>query len=120
MDKNVYISLLCDFYGELLTPKQRQYIDLYYNDNLSLGEIGENEGISRQGVRDILVRAENALVETEEKTGLVARHTALLRQIAEAEALTEELRRLSPGHPRQHELEDCCDRLRRKLAEMKL
>jgi len=120
VDKNVYISLLCDFYGELLTEKQRQYIDLYYNDNLSLGEIGENEGISRQGVRDILVRAENTLVETEEKTGLVARHTALLRQIAEAEALTEELRLLAAGSPRQRELEDCCSRLRRKLAEMKL
>ena len=120
MDKNVYISLLYDFYGELLTEKQRQYIDLYYNDNLSLGEIGENEGISRQGVRDILVRAENILLETEKKTGLAARHTALLRQIGEAERLTEELRQLSAHQPRQAELEECCGRLRAKLAEMKL
>ena len=120
MDKNVYISLLNDFYGELLTEKQRQYIDLYYNDNLSLGEIGENEGISRQGVRDILVRAENTLLDVERKTGLAARHTALLRQIGEAERLTEELLALCPGQPREGELEDRCRRLMDKLQEMKL
>ena len=120
MDKNVYISLLNDFYGELLTEKQRQYIDLYYNDNLSLGEIGENEGISRQGVRDILVRAENTLLDVERKTGLAARHTALLRQIGEAEKLAERLMDLSAGQPRSRELEDCCRRLQEKLREMKL
>ena len=119
MDKNVYISLLNDFYGELLTEKQRQYIDLYYNDNLSLGEIGENEGISRQGVRDILVRAENSLLDVERKTGLAARHTALLAEIGEAEKLTEELMALSAGQPREGELEACCRRLREKLREMK-
>ena len=120
MDKNVYISLLNDFFGELLTEKQRQYIDLYYNDNLSLGEIGENEGISRQGVRDILVRAENTLLEVERKTGLVARHTALTRQIGEAEAALEELMSLSIGQPRETELRACCERLGSKLREMKL
>ena len=120
MDKNVYISLLNDFYGELLTEKQRQYIDLYYNENLSLGEIGENEGISRQGVRDILVRAENTLLDVERKTGLAARHAALLAEIAEAEKLTETLLELSADQPRQRELEDCCVRLREKLREMKL
>ena len=120
MDKNVYLSLLCDFYGELLTAKQRQYIELYYNDNLSLGEIGENEGISRQGVRDILLRAENSLLEVERKTGLVARHTALLRQIAEAENLADELTALCADQPRRAELEEKCRELRGKLAEMRL
>ena len=120
MDKNVYISLLNDFYGELLTEKQRQYIDLYYNDNLSLGEIGENEGISRQGVRDILVRAENMLLDVERKTGFAARHTALLGQIGKAERLAEELLELSAGQPRERELESCCRKLRETLQEMKL
>ena len=120
MDKNVYISRLNDFYGELLTEKQRQYIDLYYNDNLSLGEIGENEGISRQGVRDILVRAENTLLDVERKTGLAARHTALLGQIGEAERLAVELLELSAGQPRERELEACCRKLRETLQEMKL
>ena len=120
MDKNVYLSLLCDFYGELLTDKQRQYFELYYNENLSLGEIGENEGISRQGVRDILLRAENALLDVERKTGLVARHTALLRQIAEAEELADGLLALCSHQPRQAELEEKCRKLRAKLAEMRL
>ena len=120
MDKNVYISLLNDYYGELLTDKQRQYIDLYYNDDLSLGEIGENEGISRQGVRDILVRAENTLLDTERRIGLAARSAALTRQAGEAEALLDELMRLSAGQPREAEREEVCERLRKTLREMKL
>ncbi len=54
MEKTVYMSMLFDFYGELLTDKQKEYFGLYYNENLSLGEIAEIEGISRQGVRIIL------------------------------------------------------------------
>ncbi len=53
MAKNLEISYLLDFYGECLTEKQRSFIDFYYNDDLSLSEIAENENITRQGVRDI-------------------------------------------------------------------
>ena len=56
MEKTVYMSMLFDFYGELLTDKQKEYFGLYYNENLSLGEIAEIEGISRQGVRDNITR----------------------------------------------------------------
>ena len=52
MAKNLEIALLFDFYGEMLTDKQRDVVELYYNDDLSLSEIAENEGITRQGVRD--------------------------------------------------------------------
>ena len=52
MGKNFEISLLLDFYGDMLTEKQRDMVDYYYNDDLSLSEIAENEGITRQGVRD--------------------------------------------------------------------
>ena len=68
------MALLFDFYGELLTEKQRVLFDLYYNQDFSLGEIAENEGISRQGVHDTIARAEQALRNYEEKTGCVARH----------------------------------------------
>ena len=67
------MSLLLDYYGELLTEKQKTCFDLYYNQDLSLGEIAEEAGISRQGVHDSLARAEAALVEMEEKVGCVAR-----------------------------------------------
>ena len=52
------MTMLFDFYGELLTERQKEFFDLYYNEDLSLSEIAENSGISRQGVRDVIVRAE--------------------------------------------------------------
>ena len=67
------MTLLLDYYGELLTEKQKTCFDLHYNQDLSLGEIAEEAGISRQGVHDSLARAEAALLAMEEKTGCVAR-----------------------------------------------
>ncbi|HOB37258.1 MAG TPA: sigma factor-like helix-turn-helix DNA-binding protein [Candidatus Avimonas sp.] len=67
MAKNLEISLLFDFYGDMLTEKQQNMIQYYYNEDLSLAEIAENEGITRQGVRDSIKRAETQLVEMEER-----------------------------------------------------
>lgn len=64
---NVEITMLLDLYGEALTEKQRDYLNHYYNDDLSLSEIAENEGITRQGVRDAIKRAENLLFDMENK-----------------------------------------------------
>ena len=75
--------MLFDFYGELLTEKQREYFDLRYNDDLSLGEIAEQCGISRQGVWDIIRRAEASMTEIEEKTGLIKRFLERNAQIDE-------------------------------------
>ena len=72
-DKIVQIALLFDFYGQLLTQKQIEIVDMYYGNDLSLGEISEQQGISRQGVYDTLKRAEKTLYEYEEKLGLVDR-----------------------------------------------
>lgn len=67
------MAMLFDFYGDLLTQRQREFYDLYYNEDLSLAEIAENYGISRQGVRDVIVRAEAAMSEIEEKTHIIRR-----------------------------------------------
>lgn len=67
MEKKVEISMLWQIYGKLLTEKQYQYIDYYYNNDLSLSEIAENEGITRQAVRDIIKKGERKLFEYEEK-----------------------------------------------------
>ena len=64
-------SMLLDFYGELLTERQRSCYDLHVNEDLSLSEIAEQCGISRQGVWDNIRRAEQTLREIEEKTGLL-------------------------------------------------
>ena len=70
------MTMLFDFYGDVLTDRQKEFYDLYYNEDLSLGEIAENYGITRQGVRDVIVRAEAVLTELEDKTGLIKRfHT---------------------------------------------
>lgn len=67
------LILLYDYYGDLLTQRQRECLELRYNQDLSLGEIGEELGISRQGVFDNLSRAEALLKNMEEKTGCVSR-----------------------------------------------
>ena len=73
MAKNLDMILLLDFYGDMLTDKQRDFISFYYNDDLSLAEIAENVGITRQGVRDAIKRAESQLIEMEERVGFVSR-----------------------------------------------
>ena len=120
MEKEIYLSLLLDFYGQLLTEKQREYADLYYNENLSLREIAENDGISRQAVRDSLLRAEAVLRSTEEKTGLVARYTRLQAQIGEAEQLLAAVGRLNSTRFNSPELLSLCTQMQAKLDEMKL
>lgn len=69
MGKNLYISALLDVYGAFLNEKSKALTEYYYNDDLSLSEIAENEGITRQGVRDQIKRAENQLLNLEEKCG---------------------------------------------------
>ena len=67
MDKNVKLSILCDLYGKLLTKKQFEFLNDYYNNDLSLSEIAENNKITRQAVRDIIKKGEKKLFEYEEK-----------------------------------------------------
>lgn len=62
MAKNLEVSFLLDFYGEMLTAKQREAVELYYFEDLSLAEIADNQGISRQGVRDAIKRSGNIVV----------------------------------------------------------
>ncbi|MBR3613602.1 MAG: putative DNA-binding protein [Clostridia bacterium] len=71
MEKNVKISMLLDTYGKMLTEKQYKLLDDYYNNDLSLSEIAENEEITRQAVRDNLKKGENNLFEYEEKLGFM-------------------------------------------------
>ena len=73
MEKNVKVSMLCQIYGKLLTEKQYNFLDDYYNKDFSLSEIAENYGITRQAARDNIVKGENKLFEYEEKLGIMKR-----------------------------------------------
>ena len=73
MAKNLDMAVLLDFYGEMLTVKQRDFLEYYYDEDLSLSEIAENEGITRQGVRDAIKRAEGQLLDMEKRLGHVKR-----------------------------------------------
>ncbi len=97
-DSRLMRSMLLDFYGELLTEKQRECYDLHYNEDLSLSEIAEQCGISRQGVWDNIRRAEAQLREFEEKTGLVRRVRELEREIERLRGELESLRGRAGGN----------------------
>lgn len=114
-DKTLEMTLLFDFFGELLTEKQRECFDLYYNEDLSLAEIAENSGITRQGVRDLLVRSEHLLRETERKTGLVRRFEELQAQVLSIESDLAQLRPLCSDTQCQPLL----DRIDEKLQNLK-
>ena len=88
-------SLLYDFYGELLTDRQKQVMELYNEENLSLAEIAEEFGISRQGVHDALHKAQKALEEYEQKLGLVERFRQTTEAINKINTEIEETIRLA-------------------------
>jgi uncharacterized protein len=95
MEKNIEVSLLFDFYGELLKPSGKKAIDLYYNEDLSLAEVADEMGITRQGVRDSIKRSEQQLFEFEEKLGLFKQFSKLEQGIDEISALALEIKELS-------------------------
>lgn len=91
MEELVKVSLLLDFYGQMLTKRQFDILDLYYNSDYSLGEIAEELEISRQGVHDNIRRGKAALFDLESKLGLVARFDAQKSKASEALGLLEDI-----------------------------
>jgi len=96
-EETLYMSIMFDFFGEMLTDKQREYFDLYHNEDLSLSEIAERAGITRQGVHDILSRAEKTLLGIDSKTGITGRWLRLRSELDHAELLSREIINLSTG-----------------------
>ena len=105
------MTMLFDFYGELLTDRQKEFFDLYYNEDLSLSEIAENAGISRQGVRDVIVRAEAQMQEIEDKTGLIKRFEQMRSQTA-----VEGIKTLNYRQYEDSRLTELTDRIEQETA----
>lgn len=113
------MTMLFDFYGELLTPRQKEFFDLYYNEDLSLAEIAENAGISRQGVRDVIVRAESAMQEVEDKTGIIKRFLARSTHLDAISEAAGEIATINYRHYEDRRLADLAERIRREAAALK-
>jgi len=84
MEKNVEVCLLLDFYGQLLTKRQQEVVELYFNNDLSLAEIADEFGITRQGVHDNIKRAEKTLYDLENRLGILERFRKHKRRLNEA------------------------------------
>ena len=113
------MALLYDFYGDMLTDRQKEFYDLYYNEDLSLAEIAENYGITRQGVRDVIVRAEAILTELEDKTGIIRRFHKMQEQFSQMEEAVDAIARRNDAQWQDDEVEALCGRLKDSLAQLK-
>lgn len=111
------MAMLYDFYGELLTPKQAQAIDLYYNEDLSLAEIAEPLEISRQGVRDTIKRGEKLLLSMEERLGLVNRFMDLEEKMQEVIEDVEAMQRYAQNYVHSKKMSDALSALSEKLKD---
>ena len=107
--KNLKISLLLDFYGAILTEKQRESLELYYNEDLSLAEIAEIAQISRQGVRDNIKRGENILLEMEEKLGFFEKYADLDEVMEQLTNLAENIKAVNTMRINSREVLDFCN-----------
>ncbi len=93
MAKNYDYAVLLDFYGDLLTEKRRDFVNYYYNDDLSLAEIAENEGLTRQGVRDTIRRAQEQLAAYEARLHMAQTFRTLSQKAALLLSLADEAER---------------------------
>ena len=114
------MAMLYDFYGDLLTDRQKEFYDLYYNEDLSRAEIAENYGISRQGVRDVIVRAEAAMTEIEDKTHLIRRFFRMQDELTAIDAAADRLLdAVRQGCLSDDLVEECANTVKENTAKLK-
>ena len=114
--KDFKISMLMDFYGGILTDKQLDALDLYYNEDLSLAEIAQHTKITRQGVRDSIKRGEAILLEMEEKLGFYAKYAGVDDKVATIKNLTENIKDINSRHSYSKDIAEFCDDILNELA----
>ena len=108
--------MLFDFYGELLTATQKTMFDYYYNDDLSLSEIAENEGITRQGVRDAIKRAETQLFDMEKKLGIAERAKRTKDSLLAIEQCADQISEFNMNSSLSKEINDAVIRIKSVIS----
>ena len=111
MAKNLEITVLYDFYGDLLTEKQQEVIELYYNEDLSLAEIAAHSRITRQGVRDSIKRAEAQLLEMEERLGLAKRFREMRDGFEAIRAAAQDIQEYNDRYGYSREIDERAKRI---------
>ena len=112
------MALLFDFYGDLLTDRQKEFYDLYYNEDLSLAEIAENYGITRQGVRDSIKRGEAVLLEMEERLGLAKRFRKMQDSIERIVQCAQDIHFYNSEYGYSKKIEEKADEIIRLAKEL--
>ena len=112
MDKILEQALLYDFYGELLTEHQKEIYEQFVLDDLSLSEIAESEGISRQGVHDLVKRCQKALEGYEAKLHLVEKFLTVKKKVAQIDRVLEDWER------EKEDTEEIIERIRDISSEL--
>lgn len=118
MEKDLSIAVLLDFYGDLLTEKQARALDLYYNEDLSLAEIAEPLGISRQGVRDSIKRGEKQLHDLENTLGLAQRFKDIKGEIVVIEDMFLDLQTYIQTYIHSDKLSNAVKQIGEKLSSI--
>lgn len=118
MEKNVEISVLCQIYGKALTKKQYEVLDDYYNNDLSLSEIAENNNITRQAVRDIIKKGENKLYELEENISLMKKTFTEEKVIHKIESQLDEIEKLTSSCDNNKEVAKKVKDIKKQLSQL--
>ena len=119
MAKNMEIALLFDFYGDMLTEKQREVVELYYEDDLSLAEIAENQNITRQGVRDSIKRAEAQMLEMEDRLQMARRFREVREGFADICKAAREIQLLNDKYGYSREIDERAKRIMALAEQLK-
>lgn len=117
--KDLKISLLLDFYGGILTDKQLDALELYYNEDLSLAEIAQHTKITRQGVRDAIKRGEAILLEMEEKLGFYEKYHDVEEKADAVLNLSENIKEINARYYHSKEISEFCDDINAVMSSMK-
>ncbi len=111
MSKNMNMALLFDIYGDMLTEKQADTLNLYYNEDLSLAEIAENSGITRQGVHKCIKSSEEYLIQLEETMQCAEKFRKISQETRKLRSLMAEI----TDSERQNEISKCIDNIEKLI-----